>query len=281
MRQKIIPFIFFFSLSFVLRSQDIEVTPLSDDVIVLHPRVVDNMTIVRKVGGNMTAVRTGRGIVVIDSFTSLQAGRNARSLIQEHFPDVPIRYLINTHHHSDHVRGNQSFQDACLIAHVNLTEHVSPPPAIQITSDAILKPNNKTFEILYFGTAHTNNDIVVLDREDRVLIMGDLLCYRKCYIMDTESDAENWIVLLEKLIDRRNEYEYVIPGHGGVVVNVEALIEQRDYLKDICNAVNNARHRNLSLGQAKKDIRLEQYKKYINYDRIGLDIEAFWKQTEK
>jgi rhodanese-related sulfurtransferase len=99
--------------------------------------------------------------------------------------------------------------------------------------------------------------------------------------MGSESDAENWIALLDKLIDRRSEYEYVIPGHGGVILNVEALKEQRDYLKDICNEVNNARHRNLSLEKAKKEIRLEKYKKYIYYDRIGLDIEACWKQIEK
>lgn len=281
MKQMVIPFLIFFSLSFVLRSQDIAVTRISDDVLVLHPKVIDNMTIVRKVGGNMTAVRTDDGIVVIDSFTSLQAGQNARVLIQAHFPDVPISYLINTHHHSDHVGGNQSFQDACVVAHINLAKYVSAPPSIQITSDAILSLNDKTFEILYFGAAHTNNDLVILDREDRLLIMGDLLCYRKCYIMNSESDAENWIALLDELIDRRSEYEDVIPGHGGVVVSAEALIEQREYLQDICDEVKNARHRNLSLDQAKEEVRLEKYKKYIYYDRIGLDIEAYWKQIEK
>ena len=118
---------------------------------------------------------------------------------------------------------------------------MTSPLTFQITSDVILKLGGKTFEILYFGTAHTNNDLVVLDRESRLLIMGDLLCHRKCYIMSPESDATNWIALLEKLIERSTEYEYVIPGHGGVVANVNALMEQRDYLKNLCNAVKNAR----------------------------------------
>jgi cyclase len=311
---------------------------VTDDLIVLHAGEIDNMVVVREVGGNMTAIRTDSGVVVTDSFVSPQAGREARYLIEAHFPNVPIKYLINTHHHSDHIRGNQYFRDAVIVAHVNLEKHllddydrliekygnynekivelkerikevqdgtteqgkklkedlaywedvkafleqyIPTPPSFQITSNAILKLGDTTFEILYFGTAHTNNDLVVLDRDDKLLIMGDLLFYRKCYIMNPKSDPANWISLLNKLIERSDEYEYVIPGHGGVVLTVDALKEQRDYLKNLCDAVKGARQSDLNLDLAKKEIRLEQYKKYIDYDRIGLDIEACWQQLEK
>jgi hypothetical protein len=65
------------------------------------------------------------------------------------------------------------------------------------------------------------------------------------------------------------------------VLTVEAMIEQRDYLKVICDAVDSARDEGLTLEQAKDEIRLEQYRGYIDYDRIGLDLEACWKQVEK
>jgi glyoxylase-like metal-dependent hydrolase (beta-lactamase superfamily II) len=290
------------------------------------------------VGGNITAVLTDDGIVMTDSSISSRAGKQARDLIEARFPDVPIKYLINTHHHSDHVRGNQHFRDTTIIAHVNLDkylmdeadrltreyghyeekigeleerlegieaemseegkkvreelsqwkerkafleEYVPISAGLQITSDMILKLGGKTFEILHFDTAHTDNDLVVLVREDRLLIMGDLLCYRKCYVLNPRGDARNWIALLEELIERRQEYDYVVPGHGGVVLTVEAMIEQRDYLKVICDAVDSARDEGLTLEQAKDEIRLEQYRGYIDYDRIGLDLEACWKQVEK
>jgi glyoxylase-like metal-dependent hydrolase (beta-lactamase superfamily II) len=70
------------------------------------------------------------------------------------------------------------------ISHQNLEGRVPNPPSLQITYDVIPKLGGKTFEIPYFGTAHTDSDLIVLDREDGFLIIGDLLCYRKFYIMD-------------------------------------------------------------------------------------------------
>jgi glyoxylase-like metal-dependent hydrolase (beta-lactamase superfamily II) len=334
----IISFILFVMLPFTLLGQNIKITKISDDIIVLHPAEPRNLSVIREVGGTMVAIHTTGGIVVFDSFTSLQAGTEARNLIEKYFPNVPIKYLINTHHHADHVRGNQCFRDACIIGHRNverymledherlmnkyghfdskidslsnllskknyssdserknieenlalwrgakafLEPYVPTPPSFQISSNTILKFGGKTFEILFFGIAHTDNDLVVLDKEDRLLIMGDLFCYRKCYIMGLQSDAENWISLLDQLIDRKDEYDYVIPGHGGVVENVDALIEQRDYLKNICEVVVNARQKGLTLGKAKESICFEQYNEYIMYDRIGLDVEAYWQQLEK
>ena len=52
--------------------------------------------------------------------------------------------------------------------------------------------------------------------------------------MCPQSDAKNWIVLLDTLTNRKDEYDYVIPGHCSIVQDVEALIEQRSYLKTIC-----------------------------------------------
>ncbi len=248
----ILSIIFFLTILIELISQDIQVTPVTDDVIVLHARDLTNMSVVRKVGANITVVRTDSGIIMTDSFISPQAGTDARKLIETYFPNVPVKYLVNTHHHSDHVQGNQCFEDAGIIGHQNLERRVPYPPSLQITSDVILKFGGKIFEILFFGTAHTDNDLVVLDREDRLLIMGDLLCYRKCYIMDSQSNAINWIALLDQLINRRDEYDYGIPGYGSAVENIDALIEQRDYLKNLSDAVKSARQRLLTLDQAKK-----------------------------
>ena len=101
-----------------LTSQDIQVTQISDDVIILHPQQVQNLEVVREVGATITAVRTDSGIIVVDSFVSIEAAEMARKLIRKHFPTGPFKYLICTHHHADHVRGNQCFKDACIIGEV-------------------------------------------------------------------------------------------------------------------------------------------------------------------
>jgi|GEM_PF-3534301 len=308
-------------------AQDIQVDAITDDVIVVHEGLV-----------KLTAVRTDSGILVIDTFFELESAQKARHLILESFPGMPITYVINTHHHADHVRGNQYFKEAAIIAHVEvekymredydrllnkygdyrekiselkgqlenredqddqdsqklkedielwegarafLEEYELTLPSIQITSSAILRFGNKIFDILYDGTAHTTNDLVVLDWEDSVLVMGDLLFYHKSYIMNRGSDVLNWIEILNALIARQDEYTYVISGHGGVAHDVEALVEQRDYLKNIYGYVANARQKGLSLTQAQEELAFDQYKDYIDYDRIGSDIEACWYQLEQ
>jgi glyoxylase-like metal-dependent hydrolase (beta-lactamase superfamily II) len=318
--------------------QNVQATEISADVIVLHPAAVLDLAVIRDVGGTLTAVNTNDGLLIVDALTSIQAGMKARNLIKQKFPNTPAKYLINTHHHADHVKGNQCFRDACIIGHrsvesymiedqerllkkyghyqeeirtlsnlvinkifssdderkkyeedlafwnetkVFLESYMPTPPSLQISANTILKFGGKTFEILFFGNAHTDNDLVVLDREDRLLIMGDLLCHRKCNVMGSQSDAENWIALLDHLIDRQDEYDHVIPGHGGVDENVHALIEQRDYLKNVCEAVIDARQKRFTLDEIKATIHLEQYRDYLMYDRIGLDIEAYWRQLEK
>lgn len=317
-------------------SQNVKVTKVSDDVIILHPRDVLDLSIVREVGGTVTAVQTDSGIVVVDSFGSLECAKQARELINDYFPDSKFKYLICSHHHSDHIRGNQYFSDACIIAHARVEQYMREEyerlhrkygcyqekidslenvlitgkvtsqketiekelafwkyaknflktytlalPNININSNTILKVGGKIFEILFGGTAHTDNDLVILDREDRLLIMCDLFCYRKCYLMNSESDARNWIAILNKLIARRGEYDYVIPGHCGTIEKPDALIEQRDYLVDLCEYVEKAIKDNMNLEQAMKNVQLEQYENYWMYDKIVLDVEAYWKQLER
>lgn len=94
-------------------AQELTVTAVQDDVLVVSGG-----------GGNVTAVRTAEGVVVIDSFVSPAAGAGARALIEKQFPGAPIRYLINTHHHWDHTFGNQIFRDALIIAHINNSDRV-------------------------------------------------------------------------------------------------------------------------------------------------------------
>ncbi|UCH89231.1 MAG: MBL fold metallo-hydrolase [Thermoplasmata archaeon] len=326
-KKKTIGLLIIIAVATPVKARDIEATRITQDVIVIHGG-----------GGNTTVARTDSGIIVVDSFVSPQAAREAKDIIIKYFPDIPIKYLINTHYHSDHVRGNQHFRDALIIGHANLEKHmmddydqlikkygsydekimelenrinevtvetgeaahklkedslflkeaktfleefIPTPPSLHITSDSILTIGGKIFEILYFGTAHTDNDLVILSREDQLLIMVDLLFHRNCYIINSTSDVKNWISILDKMIKRSAEYKYVIPGHGAVVVDANALVEQRDYLNIIWNTVTDARHRGLTLDQIKKEIKLDGYKEFIDYDKIGLDIEACWHQLER
>ena len=95
---------------------------LTDDVYVLYGR-----------GGNIGLAVTGEGAVVIDDqFADLAPG------IAEQIKSVtsqPIRYLINTHHHSDHTGGNAFFiKMTTIVAHDNVRKHMLAAPQETITN---------------------------------------------------------------------------------------------------------------------------------------------------
>jgi len=263
-----------------LKGQDIKVTRLNKDIIILHPAIVDDINEVRKAGGNVTAVRTDSGMVVFDSFISEHAAETGLKLIHEFFPDVPVKYLINTHHHGDHTGGNSVFKNALSIAHENVRKRMPFKIDVSISADTVLSIGEKSFQLMYFGPAHTDSDIIILDKEDKLLIMGDLLCFRKSYILLPGSDVLNWINLLEKIIGRKDEYKYVIPGHGAVTADYSALAGQRDYLQDLYQSVQYQKKENITFEEAFKQMQFEAYKDYMLFEQISRDVKICWDQAE-
>ena len=263
-----------------LQGQDVKVTRLHKDIIILHPGKADDINEVRKAGGNVAAVRTDSGIVVFDSFISEHAAETGLKLILEYFPDVPVKYLINTHHHGDHTGGNSVFKNALSIAHENVQKRIPLKIDVSISADTVLFIGEKTFQLMYFGPAHTDSDIIILDKEDKLLIMGDLLCFRKSYILLPGSDVLNWINLLEKIIGRKDEYKYVIPGHGAVTADYSALAGQRDYLQDLYQSVQYQKKENITFEEAFKQMQFEAYKDYMLFEQISRDVKICWDQAE-
>lgn len=86
---------------------------LSEDVLVIEENFWD---------GHLIAVRTGEGIVVVDTFPSQRLAKEARGIIERTFPGQPFKYVITTDSHWDHNCGNQAFADAVIIAHHNSVE---------------------------------------------------------------------------------------------------------------------------------------------------------------
>lgn len=100
---------------FAVQSDEIEVVAfkLTDDALVLEET---------RWQGHITAINTNEGLVLIDTLNSPLAGKKARNLIKEEFGQQPIRYVIITHFHGDHVYGHQHFSEATTIAHTDCTE---------------------------------------------------------------------------------------------------------------------------------------------------------------
>lgn len=248
---------------------------------------------------NMTAVKTHDGVVIVDSFPSPFDARIARETIFEEFNNE-VTVVINTHHHYDHVLGNQVFEGARIISHQEcrermvgyqdklmelvpkrhkLKDYTPVFPSEIITGSKRFVEGNETFDILYKGPAHTDNDLTVFLPEYDVLITSDVFVPKTVYTINLNSGADifNWINMLEYFIKELPPETIVVPGHLQIV-GIDALQHQRDYLVTLKDVVVDAKASGWSSQQIENSEEFSRYKDFNNFKRFNsVNIKATWK----
>ena len=204
---------------------------------------------------NAGFVVTDDGVVVIDALGSPAL---ATELIAEirRVTAQPIRYLIVTHFHADHIYGLQAFKAAgvTIIGHAAGREYLQSEPArlrleasrqdlfpwidetTRLTGadrwldaeETLLGVGSSEFVIRRAGPAHTPEDLVVFVRRQRVLFAGDLV-FRGRIPFVGQADSAKWIESLARLIEF--DPELLIPGHGPASTRTrDDLVATREYL---------------------------------------------------
>ncbi|WP_313706440.1 quinoprotein relay system zinc metallohydrolase 2 [Massilia sp.] len=194
-------------------------------------------------------------VAVIDTGGSYAVGMALREAIRR-ITRLPIRYVINTHVHPDHVFGNAAFVEADPAAPPRLVGHAMLPQAMRARSATYARNLARTFgaqagqsrlippdqtvarrltldlggrklELRAWPRAHTDNDLSVFDVASGTLWTGDLLFVERTPSID--GDVAGWLSASEELA--RLPAARTVPGHGPVIRDKNrALARQRDYL---------------------------------------------------
>jgi cyclase len=135
----------------------------------------------------------------------------------------PIKYLLNSHHHADHIGGNGAVMDLGIeiIAHRNVRENIlrnkqPGPPRITFTDQEAIYLGGVEVRMLYLGRGHTNGDTVIYFRDLRTVHSGDLVIDGMPVIdYDNGGSAVEFVKTLENLMAL--DFDTVIPGHGRVL----------------------------------------------------------------
>jgi len=200
--------------------------------------------------------------VVIDTLALPEETLAMREFI-EHEIGMPVRYIINTHHHADHAWGNCFFPGATVIAHTRcrqlLEERGQPSLEAAKKQDAALRQvkivlPHMTFEqgefnlrvgkknlVLFPAGGHSQDGLAVLVEEDRVLFAGDAFMPLP-YLVDGNFDD---LTASIKRIGRMG-LENIVQGHGDIILRGEieaAVKENLNYLSAIKKAVRTALRR--------------------------------------
>jgi quinoprotein relay system zinc metallohydrolase 2 len=213
-------------------------------------------------------VGTG-GVAVIDTGNTLALGARLRGAVGAE-TDLPIRYVINTHVHPDHIFGNAAFREdgPDFVGHKRLTAamaekapyyvealsmfmgpestkgiRVIPPTVTVAVGESIeLDLGGRTLTVTGYPTAHTDNDVTVVDSQTATLWAGDLVFVER--IPSLDGSLKGWIRVMEDL--KTVEAARVIPGHGPVSGAWPAAMEAetryfRRLLADVRGAIEEGR----------------------------------------
>jgi quinoprotein relay system zinc metallohydrolase 2 len=189
-------------------------------------------------------------VAVIDPGGSLADGRALRAAIAA-TTALPIRYVIMTHAHPDHVFGGSAFlaDHPVFVGHWRLPASLANraaydharlaavlgeaatgdpvPPGLLVRDRATLDLGGRILEVLAQGTAHTDSDVVVLDHGTATLWAGDLLFVGRVPALD--GNLVGWLRVLDRLAGM--PAARAVPGHGPAAVAWPGgLDDERRYL---------------------------------------------------
>jgi glyoxylase-like metal-dependent hydrolase (beta-lactamase superfamily II) len=203
-------------------------------------------------GGNIAVLTGPDGKVIIDSGYATSRTKITEALAK--IAPQPIKHLINTHWHFDHTDGNEWMHadGAMILAHENTRKHLAsttrveawdftfpPSPAGAIPKEVfenekMLRLNDTTVTLNYYGPSHTDGDISVYFVEPDVFHAGDTWWNGRYPFIDysTGGNINGMIKAAEINLARVNDKTIVIPGHGNIAGKPE-LTEYRDMLVTI------------------------------------------------
>jgi glyoxylase-like metal-dependent hydrolase (beta-lactamase superfamily II) len=205
---------------------------------------------------NAGFVVTDDGVVVFDALGTPALGRAMVVAIRKITP-APIRRVIVSHYHADHIYGLQALKSPGTeiwahakaktyftsgVAEARLAQRrvdLAPwvdettrvvPPDVWLDGDTDFRLGGLTFRLIYTGGAHSPEDILMYVVEDRILFAGDLIfAGRVPFVGNT--DSRGWLAAMEKMLVLAPAPVVVIPGHGGASRDpARDLSLTRDYL---------------------------------------------------
>lgn len=162
--------------------------------------------------------------------------------------DQPVRYLIYSHHHSDHALGGDVFSaTATFVSHRDAVAPIAaldasrtPVPQLSFTEEMTIELGGTTIELYYTGRNHFDSSIVLLHPAQRVAYAVDFVPVDPLPFQ-TLPDAypTEWIASL-RWIDEYLDLDSLVAGHPPAIGTTENVGEVQAYLKDLTAAITAA-----------------------------------------
>ena len=236
---------------------------------------------------------TPDGIILTDPINQVTAEWISTELGKKF--DVPVKYVVYSHHHDDHAPGAEFFEGATIVAHENavaaLVEEPDNPtiaPHLTFSDRATITLGGKKVNLIYIGKSHTDNLIVVHYPDERAVLAVDSLWIDRVAYGDLghASYFPDWVEALR--IIESIDFDTLLVAHGhygkasgfGSVGTKQDVTEFREYFEALYDKVSSAKQSGLSLDETVATVELEEFSHMDMYDEwFKLNVKGVYNNS--
>jgi glyoxylase-like metal-dependent hydrolase (beta-lactamase superfamily II) len=253
----------------------------------------DNVYVFRYGNHQSMFIVTPQGVIATDPISYLRPAKPYIDAIKA-VTDKPIKYVIYSHHHYDHIAGGQPFKDlgATFIAHRRAKERLlelkkqNALLADIVMPDQVVDDGKKTItlggttlELIYVGRNHSDNSLVMRLPKEKLVFVVDFAPIETIQFRNIPDNASplEYIDSLKKLAAL--DWDRMIPGHpyaGGRFGTKKDVQDDIAYMEDLSAEVKKAADAGKCYDTAMKEVRLPKYEKWTNYETgLAANVERF------
>jgi glyoxylase-like metal-dependent hydrolase (beta-lactamase superfamily II) len=240
----------------------------------------DNVYVFRYQNHQAMFVVTPAGVIATDpiSYGRPQAAKAYIEEIQK-ITKAPIKYLIYSHHHYDHIAGGKPFKDAGakVVAHKRAKDRLVALKGLDVVipdevvgDKRTIKLGGTTLELVFTGRNHSDSSLVMLLPKEKIIFAVDFnsLGAVPSRLAVNDSYPTEWEASLKKTLAL--DWERQIPGHpgpGGRLGTKKDMEQQLAFMTDLNAEVKKASDAGKCFDPAVKDVRFPQHATLQGYEQ--------------
>lgn len=239
----------------------------------------DNVYVFRYGNRQAMFVVTTQGVIATDpiGYGQLQAVTTYLDEIKK-VTNQPVKYVIYSHHHFDHIAGGKPFKDAGarFVAHKRARERLAllkDPhtvlPDETLEKQRTIKLGNTALELTYLGLNHSDSTLFMRLPKEKIAFAVDFISVGTLPGRGMiDSYPLEWEASLKKVLAM--DWEKLIPGHpgaGGRLGNKQDVQDILTFLQDASAEVKVAAREGKCWDQVEKELKLPKYANWPNYEQ--------------
>ncbi len=226
------------------------------------------------------------GVIVTDPQKASVAERYLKEIRK--ITDKPVKYVIYSHRHNDHIAGGKVFQGEAIFvshetAHRRLARMGNPDvvlPTLTFTRELTIHLGEKTVKVLFLGKSETDDNCFIYLPEEKILFAVDSIGNRSVGWWGSYQYGyvQEWVKTLKRV--EKLDFDILALSHGKPGTK-ETVREYRGYLTDLIAEVKKYVDQGISLEETRKRLRLPKYQRWRFYDfHFPLNVEKVYTELE-